>query len=311
MVSKVTVITPIYNGERFIDQYISTLLQQTYNNVELIIVNDGSTDNTLSLCEKKKVLLEQKGWKILIISQPNKGAAAAVNAALKKVSGDYLMLFDVDDILMPDNIALKAFFLDTHPEYGMVRNNGYMVFEDDLENTNIPLIKDDKEKENEWIFDDLVYGTTNNWPSTFMVRFSFFHSLNPDLEIYTSQYGQNLQLMLPVAWSYKTGFIDSYSTKYVIYKKSHSHSDNTMRLHELQIGYINNRIAIIEQMKITKKEKTFYLNYLRRKILREQINWQLHSTHKKQEIIRSIKDCLVVGYLPIRTILKAIWYVIK
>lgn len=84
MASKVTIITPIYNGERFIDQYISSLLQQTYNNVELIIVNDGSTDRTLDLCEKKKVLLEQKGWKIQILSQANKGAASAVNTALKK-----------------------------------------------------------------------------------------------------------------------------------------------------------------------------------------------------------------------------------
>lgn len=193
----------------------------------------------------------------------------------------------------------------------MVRNNGYMVFEDDLENTDVPLMGSDKEKRNEWIFDDLVYGTTNNWPSTFMVRFSIFHSLNPGLEIYTSQYGQNLQLMLPIAWFYKTGFIDFYLTKYVIYRKSHSHSDNLTRLHDLQIGYINNRIGIIEQMNIAKKEKTFYLNYLQKKILREQINWQLHSTHKKREIIKSIKDCLTVGYLPIRTIIKAIWYVIK
>jgi glycosyltransferase involved in cell wall biosynthesis len=310
MASKVTIITPIYNGERFIDQYISSLLQQTYNNVELIIVNDGSTDRTLDLCEKKKVLLEQKGWKIQILSQANKGAASAVNTALKKVSGDYIMLFDVDDILMPDNISSKALFLDMHPEYGMVRNNGYMVFEDDLNNTNIPLVKNDKEKQNEWIFDDLVYAYTNNWPGTFMVRFSFFHSLHPDLEIYTSQYGQNLQLMLSVAWFYKTGFIDSYLTKYIIYKRSHSHSDNPMRLHELQIGYIQNRIGIIEKMNIPKKKKTFYLNYLQKKILRENINWQLHLKNRKKEIILSIKDCLAAGYLPIRTVLKAIWYVL-
>lgn len=146
MPSKVSVITPVFNGARFIDQYFLTLCNQTYDNVELIIVDDGSSDDTFDLVKEKKEVLKKKGWNIIVLKQDNQGAAAAVNNALKVVTGDYLMLFDIDDILYPDNIKVKALFLDENPEFGMVRCNGYMVFESDLNSKNKLLVVDDKEK---------------------------------------------------------------------------------------------------------------------------------------------------------------------
>lgn len=310
MASKVSVITPVYNGERFINQYFSSLLQQTYNAVELIMVDDGSTDETLRMCKQRQAELEKKGWSVVILSQKNGGTASAVNTALKHVTGDYVMLFDIDDLLMPNNIAAKARFLDQFPEYGMVRNNGYMVSEDNMDDESVPLVDSEEEKANVWIFDDLVHGRTNNWSSTFMVRFSSFRSMNSGLNVHISQFGQNLQLMLPVAWMYKTGFIDEYLTKYVIYKKSHSHSDDPARLNDLRIGYLLNRLKIIEGLNMPRDEKNHYLRFLKRRICIERILGNIELHQAKSELVKNVKDCVSQGYYPIRTLLKAFWYVI-
>lgn len=310
MPSKVSVITPVFNGARFIDQYFLTLCNQTYDNVELIIVDDGSSDDTFDLVKEKKEVLKKKGWNIIVLKQDNQGAAAAVNNALKVVTGDYLMLFDIDDILYPDNIKVKALFLDENPEFGMVRCNGYMVFESDLNSKNKLLVVDDKEKKNEWIFDDLIYARTNNWPGSYMIRFSFFRKQNPGLNIYVSQYGQNLQIMLPIARFYKSGFIDMPLMKYVVYGNSHSHTKDKRRNIQLALGYLENRIKVIGMLKISNKEKIFYIDYLiKRKHILE-ILGLINIKASKKEVLQSIKSSLLNECFIPRTLLKGLKYVI-
>lgn len=310
MSSKVTLITPIFNGEKFIEQYINTLSHQTYDNVELIIVDDGSTDETLSLLNEKKIILEEKGWAISILTQDNQGAASAVNNALKRVTGDYLMLFDVDDILMPENIKSKVLFLDANPNYGMVRNNGYMVDEGDIDNTSNLFVKSEEEKANKYIFDDLIWGRTNNWPGTFMIRFSFFLLHNPDLNIYTSQYGQNLQIMLPIAKLYKSGFIDKPLMKYIVYKRSHSHGGGLYKSLRLRLGYIENRIEITKMIPMSKLEMKKYISMLYKIFYVVKLRGEIELKVERYILLDTIKECFMHNCFPIRTILKAILYVI-
>lgn len=310
MASKVTVITPIYNGEKYIEQYIYTLAAQTYSSVELIIVNDGSTDQSLSLINEKKKILEEKGWQIKVLTQKNQGAAAAVNKALKEVTGDYLMLFDVDDILMPDNIKAKALFLDENPDYGMVRHNGYMVNEDDLNNQSQLFVMSEEEKKKEWIFDDLVYARINNWSASYMLRFSFFVLQNPGLEIYISQYGQNLQPMLPMARFYKTGFIDQPLMKYIIYRRSHSHCDNGYRILNLRLGFTMNRIGVINTMTLSEDEKKYYNKRLRKIYAVQKIIGLIDLKASRKSVWNAFIETLSLQCFPVRTLIKAIFYVI-
>ena len=92
--NKVSIIIPLYNAQDYIEECINSALNQTYPNIEIIVVNDGSTDNSLSIANKfsnKKC--------IKIISQPNKGAAAARNVGLLHSTGEYIQFLDSDDIL--------------------------------------------------------------------------------------------------------------------------------------------------------------------------------------------------------------------
>ncbi|NFO40975.1 glycosyltransferase family 2 protein [Clostridium botulinum] len=260
MSSLVSLMIPCYNGEKFIDQCVNSILLQTYDKVEVIFINDGSKDNTENkILEYKKSILN-KGYNFIYIYQENAGAAAAINTGLKDVTGSYIMLFDIDDILMNTAIEEKAEFLDNNKEYDMVRNNGYYVNVDDLDKILGVFIELDIEKNNKHIFTDLILGKTNNWTSTFMVRTESLFKHIKNKSIYVSQYGQNLQIMLPVAYYGKTGFIDKPLMKYVNYKKSHSTANNIQKKLDLISGYEKNRIEIINMMDIDKKEKAKYIN---------------------------------------------------
>lgn len=91
--SKVSAIVPAYNAEKTIGKTIDLLLQQTYHNLEIIVINDGSADRTLQIITKKA----SKDRRVMIIDQNNAGPGAARNAGLRAASGEYIVFFDADD----------------------------------------------------------------------------------------------------------------------------------------------------------------------------------------------------------------------
>lgn len=94
---KVSIITPLYNGERFVAKTIESVLAQTYQDWEMIVVNDGSKDNGPSIVEEYC----KKDSRIQLVSQPNGGSAAARNNGIRRASGRYIALLDADDVWMP------------------------------------------------------------------------------------------------------------------------------------------------------------------------------------------------------------------
>ncbi len=263
MSSLVSVIVPIYNGQRYIKNCVNSLSHQSYTNIEIIFVNDGSTDGSEQLIKSSMNELKEYGISSQYLYQENRGAAAAVNSALKVINGKYLMLFDVDDILMPDAIKLKAEFLDNHPDYGMVRNNGYYNKAEKINDNSYLFVRSNREKNETNIFEAILLGKTNNWSSSFMVSVEklFLHLKNR--EIYISRYGQNMQIMLPVAYYYKSGFIDKPLMRYVSYGESVSRVDDKMKQLDLIKGFENNRLGIIQLMDISETEKDKWNEYVR------------------------------------------------
>src|SRR6185437_7308560 len=95
----VSVIIPTYNCVNYISRAIHSVLFQTYPNIEIIVVNDGSTDDTSKLLD---ILFSNK---ITVINQVNKGVAAARNAGIKVAKGKYIAMLDADDIFLNDRIS--------------------------------------------------------------------------------------------------------------------------------------------------------------------------------------------------------------
>lgn len=109
----VSVIIPTYNRSQFVTEAIESVLAQTYPHIELIIVNDGSTDDT------KERLLPYMD-RIVYIEKENGGISSAVNAGLKVANGKYIARLDDDDLFMPEKTEKQLKMFEENPEAGLV-----------------------------------------------------------------------------------------------------------------------------------------------------------------------------------------------
>jgi glycosyltransferase involved in cell wall biosynthesis len=107
----VSVVMAAFDEEAFIGDAIATVLAQTYTPIEVIVVDDGSTDRTADIAERHAVT---------VLRQPHDGPAAARNAGLKAARGEYWTIFDADDLMPPRRIEHQVAHLEQHPEHGIV-----------------------------------------------------------------------------------------------------------------------------------------------------------------------------------------------
>ena len=98
MEKKVSIIVPVYNAEKNLERCVRSLLAQTYANLEILLVNDGSRDQSLAICQH----FAQEDGRIRVIDKPNGGVSSARNAGLDAARGDYVMFCDSDDWVEPD-----------------------------------------------------------------------------------------------------------------------------------------------------------------------------------------------------------------
>lgn len=108
----ISVIVPVYKVERYLDRCVTSILNQTFSNFELILVNDGSPDN----CPRKCDEWEKKDRRILVVHKENGGLSSARNAGLERISGQYVCFVDSDDWI--DSHMLQSLYelLNEHPE---------------------------------------------------------------------------------------------------------------------------------------------------------------------------------------------------
>ena len=96
--SKVSIILPIYNAEKYLEECVKSVITQTYQNIQIILVNDGSKDNSWEICQN----LKKKDPRIIAITQKNSGVSVARNAGLNIADGEWIMFVDPDDVLSQD-----------------------------------------------------------------------------------------------------------------------------------------------------------------------------------------------------------------
>lgn len=96
----VTIITPVFNSEKHLDDCIDSILKQNYTNFELLLVNDGSTDGSAKICKEYAI----KDTRVKIFHQENKGVSAARNFALESAKGEWIAFVDSDDSVLPNYI---------------------------------------------------------------------------------------------------------------------------------------------------------------------------------------------------------------
>lgn len=106
----VSILLPVYNVEKFLEKCIVSILNQTYTNFELILVNDGSTDSSLEICRR----MEKQDSRIRVVDKPNGGLSSARNAGLEAAQGEYILFLDSDDWIEPDMLECLYSLMTEH-----------------------------------------------------------------------------------------------------------------------------------------------------------------------------------------------------
>jgi glycosyltransferase involved in cell wall biosynthesis len=126
VMNKVSILIPAYNAERFVGAALQSALDQTWPHTEIIVVDDGSKDQTYAIAKR------YESAKVKILRQQNCGAAAARNTALRQAHGDFLQYIDADDLLSPDKISEQVLLLRQHPGYISVSSAMYFFDGEDF-----------------------------------------------------------------------------------------------------------------------------------------------------------------------------------
>ncbi len=167
---KISVIVPIYNSEKTLRKCIESIISQTYSNIEIILVNDGSQDSSLDIMKE----YNEKDSRIIIINQENKGLSGARNTGIKNATGDYITFIDSDDYIEKDMLKNT---IDIFKKYDcdVVRNNyklaykdGSVKFKDELQEEKNKLVDITKHKED--IIKKVILGKIQSYSTLLTVK---------------------------------------------------------------------------------------------------------------------------------------------
>lgn len=116
--TKLSIVIPVYNAEKYLEECIESCLNQTYQEFEIIIVNDGSTDNTVDIISKYK-----DNDKVLYFKKDHNGIAETLNLGINNANGKYIVRMDADDIMLPNRLEHQIYYMETHPDIDILSSS--------------------------------------------------------------------------------------------------------------------------------------------------------------------------------------------
>ncbi len=126
----ISVIIPAYNHEKFVEEAVRSVIRQTWPNLELLVIDDGSCDGTWDVLQKLRPECESRFERVFFDRQENSGTCVTLNRLLSGAHGTYLFIIASDDVLADaEAIELEAEFLETHPDYVLAVGNNDMIDE--------------------------------------------------------------------------------------------------------------------------------------------------------------------------------------
>lgn len=198
----VSIVTPVYNGEGHLPGMLDSVLAQSWPQIEMILVDDGSTDGTLEVAEGCRGRFEARGYGFRVVKGPHKNASAAISRGLPYVAGEFLIWPDSDDVLAPESVEKRVRFLRERPEYQCVRSlSWYFDGETGARTERADERRGDLSREE--LFWDVLEGRTFVCCGCYMLRSEPFFAIYPNRRIPEYDVGQNFQMLLPFLYRHR------------------------------------------------------------------------------------------------------------
>ncbi len=247
----VSVIIPAYNAEQYVGFCLDTVIAQTHKNLEIIVVDDGSTDNTGKICDE----YANKDSRIKVIHQENKGVSAARNIGLDNIKGEYLILVDADDFIEPQTIELLLFDCT---EY-----NSEIIIYDSIDVSEMKFI------------DHVITNNVRTYSSTFLLQnlellsnhesacTQFFHkSIFEKLRFpLNKRYEDSYIAYQTIELSNTVSFTDAKLYYYYLSENSFMRSSFSAKNYDIIYSY-DNKIDILIRNNCEKSAQIVYRDYL-------------------------------------------------
>lgn len=221
----VSLLTPSYNTGKFIHRLLGSVLEQTWSNLEMIVVDDGSTDDTGTIAESFIPKFEARGYSLRLIRQENAGQSAAIQNGLEFVRGKYLAWPDSDDFYAsPFAVEEMVTALENAPkEFALVRTQEQVLDELDLSFVGLNG-KNVKAQEEKSLFEDCLFARNGFYfcSGAYLVRLDALKSSALWPMYVEKNAGQNWQLLLPVLWNFRC--LSIRKVLYSVIGRQNSHS---------------------------------------------------------------------------------------
>lgn len=221
----VSVVTPVFNGEKHVARLLQSVLDQTYPKVEMILVDDGSEDDTVRVAESFREDFIRKRYRYKIIRASHKNASAALNRGLAYIRGEYLIWPDSDDRLNRESIESRVRFLLENPSYNCVRS--LSSYFDDKTGMRMKAEEKRGDLKKEELFWDILESRTFTCCGCYMLKSRYFFEIYPDRKIPEYCVGQNFQMLLPFLYRYPCPTIEQELYEVAIREGSVSRRDQT------------------------------------------------------------------------------------
>lgn len=285
----VSIVTPSFNGAKFLDNYFEKILGQTYKNVELILVNNGSTDNTDEIVEKYKNKIMDRGFRFKYLQvEKNTGPLKGLNLGIKNIEGEYFSEIDVDDSMHYDYIEKKVDFFLTHPDIDILITPVHIF---DYKNKSTVIAKSWKSQfvSKDDLIDKYLLGgeDVGYMGGAYMMRSSTFFNTYSNHEIIDDDriWGFATILYFPQIYLYKAAYLNEVLFDYYIHGNNLHIKSEKRNLDILPTTYQ----LVMEKMHLNETEKVKILKKVNIYVQREYLGIA-YKEYDKNEVRKAYKE---------------------
>lgn len=227
---KYSIIVPIYNGEKYLERCINSIINQTYTNIELILINDGSRDNTEEICER----YSNNDDRVIYIKQDNYGVSYSRNNGIKNATGDYITFVDADDYININTINELNKIISYNQcdilKYSYIKESKWLK-----KSYKFSIQKDKKILKNEYVKEVIPYmfntfDLSNVWNAVFKIELIKDKRFDEELK-----FGEDFKFMIESTLNSKSLYIDPRTFYHYVYNKNST-------INSIKESYIKDRL---------------------------------------------------------------------